>query len=109
MDLKELRKRISSFKSLKDFKDIWYYVQGNVRYELYYSRFKFLIPKHILEQIDFRIEVMYPECLLSGFCIKCGCKTTALQMCNKSCEGDCYPEMMNKKEWKEFKNNNYAS
>jgi hypothetical protein len=33
----------------------------------------------------------------------CGCMTTALQMCNKPCEGDCYPSMMSKKQWKVYK------
>jgi hypothetical protein len=37
-------------------------------------------------------------------CIKCGCDTTALQMANKACVGECYPKMMNKKEWKIFSN-----
>lgn len=54
---------------------------------------------HIREQIEYRIKVMNPECRNSGSCIKCGCMTTALQMCNKSCEGLCYPPMMNKYYW----------
>ena len=29
--------------------------------------------------------------------------TTALQMCNKECDGKCYPFMMNKKMWNNFK------
>lgn len=45
---------------------------------------------------------MNQECYAKGFCIKCGCHTTALQMCNKSCEGNCYPKMMSKKLWNSF-------
>lgn len=83
--------------------DIFYYIQGNIRYQLFYSRFDFLIRKHIKEQIRFRIKVMNSECYNSGSCIKCGCKTTALQMCNKSCDGDCYPPMViKKKSWDKY-------
>ena len=83
--------------------DIWHYLLGNYRYKLYYSRFKFLIRKHIQEQIAFRIQVMNKECYNQGSCVICGCTTTALQMCNKSCDKPCYPEMMNKKEWEQWK------
>lgn len=80
-------------------RDVYYYIQGTLRYRLYYSRFKFLIRKHILEQIDYRINVMNYECYERGECVLCGCSTTALQMCNKSCEGKEYPIMMGKKHW----------
>lgn len=78
--------------------DVWYYVQGNIRYILWYSNFKFLIRKHIRLQIAIRIKSMNRECHISGACIKCGCKTTHLQMCNKACDGDCYPKMLSKKD-----------
>jgi len=78
-----------------------------MRYKIYYSKNKFLIRKHILEQIDFRIKVMNKECYDKGYCIKCGCHTTALQMCNKSCDGNCYPEMMSKKDWNKFYTTGY--
>jgi hypothetical protein len=46
---------------------------------------------------------MKKECYDNGECIMCGCSTTALQMCNKACEGKCYPAMMDKKMWVKFK------
>lgn len=79
------------------------YIIGNYRYKLWYSKFKFLLRKHIIEQIEFRIDFMKSECYLNGVCIKCGCTTTALQMANKSCDLPCYPEMMNKEIWSAFK------
>jgi hypothetical protein len=88
-----------------DLKDILYYLQGNVRYKLYYSIFSWLIPNHIREQITFRINSMRVTCFTEGQCEMCGCSTTALQMCNKACDGDCYPKMLNIKTWKELKNN----
>ena len=78
------------------------YFQGTIRYKFYYSKYSFLIPKHIKEQIDFRIQVMDRECYSQGSCKLCGCRTTALQMANKTCEGNCYPIIMGIKEWKFF-------
>lgn len=83
-------------------KDIWHYLVGNYRYQLYYSKLKFLIRSHIRQQIAYRIKVMRPECYQNGECVMCGCSTTALQMCNKPCEGDCYPPMKTRKQWNEY-------
>lgn len=91
------------FKGKHSIVDVWYYLQGNIRYRLYYSKFSFLIRKHVMEQINFRISVMNKECYDNGECIKCGCATTALQMCNKMCKGMCYPPMMWWHEWEAFK------
>ena len=81
-------------------KDIYYYAQGNIRYELFY-KYKFLILTHIREQIIYRINSMDTQCYEEGQCKMCGCATTALQMCNKACDKPCYPSMLSRKEWKE--------
>ena len=75
------------------------YITGTIRYKLWYSQLKFLIPLHIQEQIRARIGSMKEECFNQGQCVMCGCKTTALQMANKSCDGKCYPEMLDKEQW----------
>lgn len=81
--------------------DIWHYLLGNYRYKLYYSKyFKWLIRVHIRGQIKYRIVWMDQDCYEQGSCKKCGCETTALQMCNKSCDKPCYPPMMNEHKWK---------
>jgi hypothetical protein len=49
---------------------------------------------------------MNQECLKSGHCIICGCQTPQLQMCDESCEGNCYPEMMSKQDWEKYKKEN---
>lgn len=85
------------------FRKIRAYITGHFRYKLYYSRLKFLIPKHILEQIETRINSMNTTCYKQGSCVKCGCETTALQMSKKACEGDCYPDLAPRKVWKLFK------
>lgn len=83
----------------RNLQNVLYYLQGNIRYKLFYSRFAFLIRKHILEQINSRILSMKKECYDTGSCVKCGCATVQLQMCNKACKGSCYPSMQNKKNW----------
>lgn len=85
------------------FRNIKAYLQGKIRYKLYYSRFKFLIPKHIREQIDVRINSMDPVCYEQGQCKLCGCQTTALQMANKACDKPCYPRMIGKNTWNTIK------
>lgn len=75
------------------------YIQGNVRYKLYYSKWNFLIRTHIREQIAVRIRSMDFQCFEEGQCKMCGCTTTALQMANKPCDKPCYPRMLSKTEW----------
>ena len=81
-------------------RDVISYIQGTIRYKLFYSNFKGLIRKHIREQIEFRIMVMDKECYNNGSCTICGCTTTALQMANKPCDKPCYPKMYCKRAWK---------
>lgn len=83
--------------------NVKFYLQGNIRYWLYYSKFQFLIPDYIKEQIECRINSMRKSCYNKGYCDKCGCKTTHLQMADKTCDGYCYPEMLDKKTWKKVK------
>lgn len=83
--------------------NIKHYLVGNFRYKLYYGKLVWLILPHIKEQIDFRIKHMNPRCYAAGSCEMCGCKTTALQMSNKTCDNPCYPTMMSKKAWNSFK------
>lgn len=81
-------------------KDVIAYLQGNIRYFLYYNKYlNFLIPKHIKEQYIYRLNSMDKECLNNGSCKECGCKTTHLQFANKACDGNCYPAMENKYNW----------
>ena len=96
MTLKQIKQVIKGERKLID---VYYYIQGKIRYTLFYSRLKELLPEHIRSQITYRIAVMNPLCRSQGSCIKCGCETTALQMCNKACEGNCYPKMMEARNW----------
>ena len=90
-------------KAKISFMNICYYLQGNIRYFFYYSRFsRILIRKHIYQQIGMRINSMDSLCYSQGYCKLCGCTTTHLQMCNKACDKPCYPRMLNKRLWKQF-------
>lgn len=91
---------------MKLIKNILAYITGNIRYKLYYSKFVWLIPTHIREQIEARINSMEKTCYTQGSCIMCGCKTTALQMANKQCDKPCYPEMLSRADWKWLKGGN---
>jgi len=91
------------FKAKKTPKNIWAYFQGNIRYKLYYSRFRNLLPAHIIQQYEYRLQVMDQACYDEGSCKLCGCQTTQLQMANKPCDKPCYPAMMGKKQWKKYK------
>lgn len=84
-------------------KNIQAYIQGKLRYKLYYSKFVFLIREHIREQIEVRINSMDRQCYYDGQCKLCGCTTTALQMANKACDKACYPRMLTKSEWRLLK------
>lgn len=88
---------------IKFMKNVFAYIQGNLRYQMYYSPiFSSMMRKHIKKQIDWRIEVMNNDCYNQGSCIECGCTTTALQMANKACDKPCYPPIMSRKKWKDF-------
>lgn len=86
-------------KAKPTLKNIIAYIQGNLRYKLYYSIFAFLIPKHIREQITARINSMDRQCYNDGQCKMCGCQTTALQMADKACDKPCYPRMLTRSQW----------
>lgn len=65
-------------------------------------------PRHIKEQIAWRrkqVQLLSPECWKEGQCIQCGCEIMGKTMADMGCENPpfCFPEMMNKKDWKDFK------
>ena len=89
--------------------NIFYYVQGNIRAYLYYTNWWFLplhifIPAHVLQQMVIRLSTIEgSECYEKGSCKHCGCKVPPLTFCDKSCEGNCYPYMMDAYQWLHFK------
>ena len=98
--------------------DAWYYIQGSTRF-IAYKKFKWVLRKHIIEQVEWRRDVAANPCYLNGTCLCCGCDTPAVFFSAKSCsveklsychtngEKNCYPRLMSRKQWKKFKANNY--
>jgi len=82
----------------KKFNEAWDYFLGNYRYSIRGTKLQFLIRGHIEDQITMRINSMDNKCYIDGECKLCGCLTTALQMANKPCDGDCYPKMLSSKK-----------
>lgn len=66
------------------------------------------VPKHIREQIIWReklVKFASPECWEKGHCIQCGCIIKEKIKADMGCENPpyCYPKMMSKTEWKNYK------
>lgn len=90
-----------------DLRHVWAVLQSWIRTIL-------PIPRHIKEQIEWRREQVKeksPLCWVEGHCIQCGCEIMGKTKADMGCENPpyCFPEMMKKKDWKKFKNNNYVS
>lgn len=87
-----------------DFRHIWAVFQSWVRGLL-------PVRKHVREQIIWRrgeVALKSPDCWKQGHCIQCGCFIVPKTTADMGCENEpfCYPAMMSKKEWKEFKTKN---
>lgn len=105
MNIKQAIERIiEKPSSIKD------YFDGNFWYKVYKLN-KRLVPERIRTTAEFRwFTAADRECVKSGACVACGCKTAALFFAKKGCEADvwlnkkpCYPPMPTKEEWKEIK------
>lgn len=88
-------------------RNIWAVIQAFFRRKIQ----GFSLPSHIYEQIIWRrIQVIEksPECWKSGNCVQCGCEILGKTIEDRGCENEpfCYPEMMKKDTWKEYKKNN---
>jgi hypothetical protein len=82
-------------------KNICAFIQGNYRFYIWYTFPKLrnrIIRKHILEQVEYRVNSMNRDCYNNGFC-KCGCKTINLQFADKTCTDICYPAMVSERMW----------
>lgn len=90
------------------FTNIKKYLQGNYRQVM--DDIGIMKPdSHIKEQALYRMKLIgekSPECLKEGACKICGCDIPGLVLSDPSCEGGCYPTMMDKDTWTDFKINN---
>lgn len=60
------------------------------------------IPNHVKEQILYRLGSMRTDCVKKGEC-PCKCSTPFKQFEDRACELNCYPPMMDAKNWAEYK------
>lgn len=96
---------IKALKGEYSWSDYIDFFRGNIRYWLYWNA-KYFLTDNIIEQFEMRVKVMDRDCYNNGECKVCGCRTLNLQMCNKACEGHCYPRMMSRKQWRQFNSGN---
>ena len=91
-----------------DFYHVKKFIMAHLR--MIIAKLNIYYPKHIREQVAWRMSKSKP-CLENGACLTCGCTTNmAFYLTREGCdnlENPCYPDMMNKKEWNQFKLNNY--
>jgi hypothetical protein len=68
------------------------------------------LPEHIKEQVIWRAS-QAEACTKNGKCLYCGCSTEDLELyyadigCKKP-DNPCYPDMMTKEQWDEYKHTN---
>lgn len=95
MKIREMLRRMT-------IRDAWAYITGKLRYTLYNSQLRFLLPLNICLQYEFRLKIMRSKCYKQGCCEVCGCDVPDLQMAARSCEGNCYPPFMKPAQFSMF-------
>ncbi len=86
------------------FKNIASYISGHslASFEKLHT-----LPIHLKEQIEYRHKIC-ADCLLLGECPVCHCELPAKHYSYFACQGAKYPNLMSKKEWIKYKENNYV-
>lgn len=90
-----------SHKAKVSFRNILAVIQGYGRLILR-SISKLFFSDYRKEQIIWR-RTQAKECMNNEYCTYCGCEMIGKTMEDRGCEDQCYPDMMNKKQWKEYK------
>ena len=78
--------------------NIYNFIEGNTRLFT-----KNIQPRHIQEQISYRMLLCSNDCAKEGHCIKCGCDYPGRVYTSESCNLDRFPNLMSRIEWEEFK------
>ena len=85
--------------------NISYFLEGNLKY---YKSKVIEVPEHIKEQLAYRLDKC-GDCIEAGGCQggdpPCGCPVIKKHFVKQSCNPDKFPDLMEAKEWEEFKKN----
>lgn len=87
-------------------RNIWAVIQAKFRKIKAKAENSLELPGYLYEQIIWRrtqVQDVSPVCWDDGNCIICGCNTVEKTMEDRPCEGSCYPKMMSKEKWEEYK------
>lgn len=92
------------------------FFEGNYRHFKDALGFEFFSnPDHIKEQVAWRAILCYESCYLEGYYVKakgrkipkscshCGCSLPGKWYSERSCGSEKYPDMMNEKDWEDYK------
>lgn len=90
-------------QDILNIKNIASFIQGNAKY--FFNKYVGL-PKHIQEQVAYRLKKCKDDCLPQGKCKHCGCPPHKKAFVNKSCnKGERFPDLMSRIEWELYKKN----
>lgn len=107
LDLIFKRKKFKNPATLS-FSNIKGFLQGNYRAFIDLTEI-INPPMHIREQARWRLDKVKenaPVCFSEGACVQCGCSINEKVYEDRSCEENCYPEMMKKEDWDIYKKEN---
>jgi len=66
-----------------------------------------LLADYQKEQVLYRMEKCKDDCMKFQYCVYCGCDVPGKLYVKRSCnEGARFPDVMNKRDWEKFKEDN---
>lgn len=81
------------------------FVRANIRY--YGEEFLDNQPKHLQEQVEYRLSLCKDDCLVADRCKYCGCPPKKKAWANHSCnDGARFPDLMDADSWEKYKETN---
>lgn len=84
-------------------KDVYNFIEGNSRMfadSLGYQ------PEHVKEQVAYRLLICKDDCVIVGSCKHCGCPLPNRAYSTESCDIERFPDLMKRKDWIKYKEEN---
>jgi hypothetical protein len=89
---------------MSSFKKILQFIEGNLK--MLGDEFN-LLPDYQKEQVLYRLDICKNDCVKSGVCKYCTCSVPGKLYVSESCNhGARFPNMMDEREWEEYKEEN---